>query len=308
MKLPAERTAGELLKSLENKRSGPRNNKDSVSPRGKAIAEAGIEPNRARELVKLAKGYETAAKLDAYLGELDEDQAPTRAGALKRAKGGDVTYKDESYTPELYIEAARKVLGPKMKDIASNLIAQAKTVKASEWWGLKLPIDERREAEEAGISDAAIGLAITKFKGVDGIAAIVDGEVWCNPPYSDPAPFVEFLLRGYMAGRIKAFVLLLNSMPETAYGQALGAVCLSCQHGKTAKTGSSRIAFETRTGERKKGNDRAQVFYYLGSKVATFATVFGELGQIRAPAHMAGLEPVETAWARVGAWLDARAA
>src|SRR5262245_782842 len=47
------------------------------------------------------------------------------------------------------------------------------------------------------------------------------GNVWLNPPYSYPEPFVQRLLGEYASGRVTAALLLTNNATDTGWFHAV---------------------------------------------------------------------------------------
>src|SRR5262249_34517601 len=97
---------------------------------------------------------------------------------------------DERYTPHWVVDAARQVLGRIDTDPATCAAAQA------------------------------IVQARTPYTKADnGLLRLWSGTVWCNPPFSDPLPWVKKLIAHYRAGDVPAAILLLNlaGTPEWAH-------------------------------------------------------------------------------------------
>lgn len=157
---------------------------------------------------------------------------------------------DESdgwYTPTWMVDAARLVLGSIDTDPATCAAAQA-IVQAKTWY----------TATE------------------NGLVQPWHGRVWCNPPYSDPLPWVARMTALYQAHTIDAGMMLLNCSCSPSWAQLLWrhatAVCLL---GK-------RINFWHPTKTNANGSyDRDSAVFYFGSKRELFDLVFSRYGVIR---------------------------
>jgi hypothetical protein len=103
----------------------------------------------------------------------------------------DVMYSSNSpewYTPALYIDAARAVMGGIDLDPASCETAQ-QTVQAARYF----------------------------TQQDNGLAHAWAERVWLNPPYGDQiGPWVRRLMHDYEAGYISQAVLLAPARPDTA--------------------------------------------------------------------------------------------
>lgn len=164
---------------------------------------------------------------------------------------------DERYTPHVWIERARSVLGAIDLDPASCAYVQQR-IGAAVWYGVDHPL----------------------LSHTNALCRPWAGRVWMNPPYSDPLPFVERLLAFYRAGEVTQAIVLLNLASSPAWAQLLKRggypVCLL----------DDRIQFElgpdaTDDDRRRNNNDRDQFVWYLGPKRARFAAVFRPYGDIR---------------------------
>ena len=153
---------------------------------------------------------------------------------------------DEWYTPQEYIDAAKAVMGAIDLDPASSEMAQT-VVRA--------------------------GVYLTRFD--DGLAQVrwLHQRVWLNPPYSNPAPWIEKLVREHQAGPFcTAAIVLVNNATETSWFQLLlerFPVCLPAR----------RLAF-WRHDHANVGARQGQAFFYLGPNVAKFQEVFSQFGPI----------------------------
>ena len=154
---------------------------------------------------------------------------------------------DEWYTPAEYVNAARRVMGSIDLDPASCDMAQT-VVQA--------------------------GAYLTKEKNGLRSSHWQHHNIWLNPPYSDPARWIEKLLAEYDRGTyVQQAVVLVNNATETAWFQALLArnfsVCLL----------SRRVAF-WRHDQAGVTARQGQAIFYLGRNVNAFVNEFESFGPI----------------------------
>lgn len=167
----------------------------------------------------------------------------------ERGTGG--TGEFERYTPEQYIEAARKVLRRIDLDPATTHQAQ-KTVQAEQFFTAK----------------------------DDGLAQEWHGNVWLNPPYHrELAPkFISKLVDEFTAGRVKAAILLTNNSTDTDWFitaiSACAGICFT--HG--------RINFHVPSGPDVLPT-QGQAFFYFGDNVQRFEDVFCVIGPCMRPSR-----------------------
>lgn len=158
-----------------------------------------------------------------------------------RAEG---TGDNEWYTPAIYIEGAKAVMGGIDVDPATSIIAQ-QTVQATSYY--------TRED--------------------DGLKHEWRGRVWLNPPYARGVIplFIEKLLQEYMATRTSEAILLTHSYTDTSWFQV--AACNAAVMCFTA----GRIRFTDADGK-ECSPTQGQAFMYLGRNREKFAHVFGQWG------------------------------
>lgn len=178
---------------------------------------------------------------------------PTEALAISRQTWGhkDIiatkhTGDPESYTPRIYLEAARDALGGIDLDPASNALAQ-ETVKAGQWFG-----------EED-----------------NGLAQQWEGRVFLNPPYHHPAiqHFIDKLCESHASGAVPAAVLLTNNSADTKWWhQAATMASRVCQT-------RGRINFYKADGSETQPTN-GQTFFYFGNDPDAFARAFAPFGLI----------------------------
>lgn len=148
----------------------------------------------------------------------------------------------ESYTPAIYIEAARSVMGSIDCDPASNDQAQ-ETVQAKVYY-----------TPES-----------------DGLAQKWEGNIFLNPPYSHPevAHFVDKLLDELKDGQ-QAILLTNNNTDAGFFHKAANKASALCFT-------KGRINFLKPDGN-KSYPTNGQVFYYFGNNLDRFIEVFSEFG------------------------------
>lgn len=152
---------------------------------------------------------------------------------------------DDWFTPADIIERVTDLFGGRIDtDPASNRVAQ-RVVQASVWY-------EERD---------------------NGLEQPWYGNVFLNPPYSNPAPWVARLIEEYQDGGITAAVVLVNNQTEADWFQDLFKVATPCFH-------DGRIHFWRPDREGKSGARQGQVIFYLGPDVQAFRDHFGDLGMI----------------------------
>jgi len=149
---------------------------------------------------------------------------------------------NEWYTPECYIQSARFVMGSIDLDPASSIIAN-KRVNANKFY----THDE------------------------DGLSFDWYGNVWMNPPYSQPLIF-QFISKLVESKEINQAIVLVNNGTETQWGQLLlsnsSAVCFH----------QSRIRFIDKYGNLGQSPLQGQMICYLGSHVNNFINEFNQYG------------------------------
>lgn len=166
-------------------------------------------------------------------------------GVVSAAEGYD---SDAWYTPSEYIEAVRKVMGSIDLDPASNNEAQ-EVVKANKYF----------------------------TKEDDGLAQDWSGNVFLNPPYSNPlmGQFIDKLMAAYDQDAVYQAILVTNNATDTRWCQALlqrVAVCFTAGRVKFWRPGVDAQA--TRQG---------QIFFYFGEDPEVFDSVFSKFGTVCGP-------------------------
>lgn len=228
----------------------------------KAVATAQGGKVTAAHVQRVADEYEKQAQElsgdeDAYTwaeDALDVDVSPVDSPAtlivVPAAPTPDISAEydsDEWYTPIEFIEAARAVMGSIDLDPASSGEAQ-KIIGASTYYTL----------EDDGLEQEWLGR-----------------NVWLNPPYSAPRPWVEKLIESLEMGSVESAILLVNTANSPQWARPLWhgsyVVCLL----------DRRVRFWRPDRPDAKGFDRDQMIWYLGHDVNKFRAVFGAYGAIR---------------------------
>ena len=248
IKLRAERRCGELLEDMAERGERATDGKPShdvmVSP--PTLADLHIEPMQSSRWQKIAAIPE--ATFDRYIADKrDSGQEITTAGLLARGDNRPVLSSEsyEWYTPPLYVEAARRVLG-----------------------GIDLDPASCARANEIIKADAYF------TREDDGLAHPWPGRVFLNPPYSGLAgPFTAKLLAEYEARRTTAAIVLVSAhMTETAWFAPLWDYLLCFT--------DHRIPFWTPGTGPQTGPTHGSVFVYLGHQPESFAQEFEQHGVV----------------------------
>jgi ParB family chromosome partitioning protein len=165
---------------------------------------------------------------------------------VKKAHVANNSGNNEWYTPAVFIEAAREVLGGFDLDPASSEIAN-RTVKAD----LIFTAEDDGLAQEWPV-----------------------GRIWMNPPYAQP-------LMGQFADKFAAEVrrgssgiVLVNNATETAWFQTIAAECSAICFPKT------RIKFVDPDGNASGAPLQGQAIIYCGNELDAFCAAFDGFGLV----------------------------
>ena len=182
-----------------------------------------------------------------WVGEVMEITTEIRKPHVSNNSGNN-----EWYTPPVFIDSARVVMGRIDLDPASSAVAN-KTVMADRYFTSQ----------------------------DDGLAQDWHGRVWLNPPYAQPLvrQVAEALVRKFERGDVSQACVLVNNATETVWFQTLlttsSAVCLM----------RSRIRFLDPSGKPRKSPLQGQVVIYFGSAVQEFVREFSKHGACLASHH-----------------------
>lgn len=186
--------------------------------------------------------HEFSARDLKTVGLLGVDHLEQRRAVLEKLMTGDM----EGYTPAEYVEAARRVMGSIDLDPASNELAQ--------------------EVVKASVFHTA------RTNGLDKEWA---GNVFLNPPYNAGLidEFLDKLLAEYEAGRVSQAIVLTNNNTDTGWfhktAKSAAAICLTRGRINFYKPDRSKVA-----------PTNGQAFFYLGSDVKAFHSVFSDIGLV----------------------------
>jgi len=170
----------------------------------------------------------------------------TASEAVKHVHVGQNSGENEWYTPAIFIEAARSVMGSIDCDPASSAIAN-KTVRAH----------------------------IFYTKDDDGLTKKWGEKVWINPPYAQPliSEFCDALVHKFNTKEVRESCVLVNNATETQWFQKLLMICGSVCFLK------SRVKFLDPQGNLG-APLQGQAVIYCGKNIGKFQKHFESLGQV----------------------------
>lgn len=165
---------------------------------------------------------------------------------------------NEWYTPSIYIEAARAVMGGIDLDPASCEEAN-QTVKATTFYS----------------------------KEENGLSKPLYGRVWCNPPYgtsgkgkSNQGIWTRRILADYEQGHIEQAIILTNAATDTRWFHALFVHPICFTEGRINYF-SPIHKTDTACSRPERGtNTHGSAFTYLGPHTARFIETFRQFGTI----------------------------
>lgn len=252
IKLRCERRIGEMLQETPKNEGGrPSQNKSqdatTLSP---TLEEIGITKSDSSRWQKIAELPED--KFEEHIAEVQAaNEELTTADMLSFAKGkphvSNNSGENEWYTPSVYIEAARKTMGSIDTDPASSEIAN-KTVKALAYF----------------------------TKDNSGIHKTWRGNVWLNPPYSQPliTQFSDIFVNKYLDKEFSQGIVLVNNATDTYWFQKLLRNCIAICFLQ------GRIKFLDTKGFPTGAPLQGQAILYFGANYKAFYDNFNKFGII----------------------------
>lgn len=246
IRLRAERRAGEILRDMAERGErdnghGDRQSAEAKSRPATQLSDLGVTKTQSSRWQRLADMSD-----DKF--EIRVDHAKARVAGMTTSAPNytkaEYTGENEWFTPEPWLELARKTLGEIDLDPASHILAQ-EHVRA-----------------KAFFTAADNGLEKPWF-----------GRVWLNPPYNRAllAPFVGKLVEEWARGRVEQAILLTHNYTDTewfhAAARAATAICFP----------RGRIHFVSPAGD-ECSPTQGQAFFYFGPAMEPFESVFGEIG------------------------------
>jgi hypothetical protein len=253
--------AGQLAKEIEQA-GGDRKSqiiltRDNNDLAPKSLADVmGLEGEKADGLAakklhdaRKIRGAYTPEAIDEIveLATLEDREVTHKDFVQGRAHVSQNSGENEWYTPVEFIAAARAAMGSIDVDPASNDQAQ-----------LWIQADAYFTKERSGLNSPWVG------------------NVWMNPPYSQPliGQFCEKACDEYEWGASTQAVVLVNNGTETRWGQRLLETCSAICFP------AGRIRFIDQNGEPSGAPLQGQMIVYLGDAPARFEAAFTQFGVV----------------------------
>lgn len=251
IKIRAERRGGELLKDMDKQHGGIKNGMGlqgatSLPP---LLSDIGIEKTQSHRWQKMADIPEP--EFEKYIiNTKNKNEELTSIGTLKYANDlfnkPHVSYnsgENEWYTPSYIIESVIKVMGKIDLDPASSEIAN-RTIKANKYYSC----DD------------------------NGLEQTWHGNVWLNPPYSQPlvSYFSDKVIKELP--NISQMCILVNNATDTNWLQNMMNLCNAVCFIK------GRIKFIDVSGTASGAPLQGQVILYFGNNSDSFSYEFKKHG------------------------------
>ena len=244
IRIRAERQMGIMLRDTDIRAKPGDYRKESSPP---TLSDLGITKDLSSRAQQMASIPDD--EFEATLAEHREEQKAVTGRTMERLVKGahqHITSSEsvEWYTPALYVDAAREVMGRIDLDPASN--------------------DEANEIVKAGTYYT---------EEMDGLSQEWFGNVWLNPPYGSACrAFIERTITLKIEGRIDQAVILVNANSnDTGWFRPLWDHLLCFTYG--------RVNFYGPNGQ-ESGPTHGSCFVYLGDRAEEFKRVFSKIGAV----------------------------
>jgi ParB family chromosome partitioning protein len=170
-----------------------------------------------------------------------------KSGEIKKAHVSFNSGENEWYTPKYIIDAVVKVMGKIDVDPASSEIAN-KTINAKIFYTIE----------------------------TNGLKQKWTGNVWLNPPYSQPLifEFSEAVCKKFEKEEFEEICILVNNATETKWFQNMLKICSSVCFL------NGRVKFIDVKGNPNSAPLQGQAIIYMGSNTVGFKKIFNELGVV----------------------------
>jgi len=245
VKNDAERKAGQFIADMKaqdllSKGGRPTENGNNVLPVLPTLRELGVEK------VESQRWQKKAAIPDDKWNNYKIDSWK-KAQKQNPAHVGNATGENEWYTPPDYVEAARLTMDKIDVDPASSDLAN-QIIKADKYFTIK----------------------------EDGLKQEWHGNIWMNPPYSQPliAKFCDLLVDKYLKKEIKQACVLVNNATETNFYQRMLRTCDAVCFIK------GRIKFIDKNGNASGAPLQGQTILYFGEYFEAFSENFSYFGAV----------------------------
>jgi len=251
IKLRSERKAGVFLKA-QPKQAGARTKRsDNMSPHElpPTLAELGVTKKESSRWQQIADIPEE--KFENYItNSKKKTQSALLAEAKKTTTGahvGHATGEFEWYTPKTIIDAAREVMGNIDLDPASCDYAN-QFIQADKFYSIE----------------------------DDGLEQEWHGNVWMNPPYTQPivTEFCNLLVENYVQNKVPQACVLVNNATETKFYQNM------LNHARAVCFIKGRVKFVDPKGDSSGAPLQGQTVLYFGTHPRRFGEVFIKLGVV----------------------------
>lgn len=243
VKLRAERKAGQFLQEMKEYGIVGRGIKSDT------LSDFNIEHHE-------SKRWQRIASIPTFLFEeyINDAKTLSQSALLREAARilgkphvSRATGEDEWYTPKNIIEAARKLMGTIDVDPASSDVAN-QIIQATTYYTAK----------------------------DNGLIREWGGNVWMNPPYSQPlvTQFCNLLVKKYVSGEIDQACVLVNNATETQFYQNM------MYHARAICFIKGRVKFVDKNGELKGAPLQGQTVLYFGDNMEDFGIIFSKFGVV----------------------------